>query len=89
MQAMQLADLNNSNWKPVNSRDRLANGKPELHAHRVRRVSLSCHSEVERSHSEEEQHKRRICALPNQTTMRGVWRSLRTGGGEKLERRMV
>ena len=89
---MQLADPNSSNWKPVDLLDRLTNGKPELHAHRVRRVSSSCHSEVERSHSEEEQHKRRICALPNQTTMRGVvvvadgrWREVTTADGMKKQ----
>lgn len=48
---MQLVDLNSSNWKPVDSRDRLANGQPELQRHRVRLVSSNSHREAGRSHS--------------------------------------
>jgi hypothetical protein len=79
VQDMQLADLNNSNWKPVDWLDRLTNRQPKLHAYRVRPVSLSCHSKAGRSHSEEEAMN--LCAAqPNHHAWR--WWSLRTGGGE-------
>jgi hypothetical protein len=58
------------------------------------RVSSCCHSEAGRSHSEEEQRRRRICALPNQTFTRGVvvvadgrWRERRGDGMKKQSKR--
>ena len=48
---MQQADLNSSNWKPVDLRDRLATVSLSSKGTGLRLVSSTCHREAGRSHS--------------------------------------